>query len=307
MITKDNTERDISKELKEPFERHSYKIQTCGAKTCMCVAYIDARSVQDRFDDVVGAENWKSEFHRDSEGNLICRISIFSEARGEWISKEDTGSDGNDHGDGAKGEYSDAFKRCAVMWGVGRYLYSLPKVFLNTRENRGRFEPIDDNGNAISPYGNSLTDYIYRSGKYKKPSQSSYNRSNTSSKTNTAPSKKDSEEKADLFIEINKAYKSLEGLSPQLKTCLTSKDFRRYWFEKSLFQIPISEILVAKNKMGSINSRIFYRYYETYAKYKECAPQEVENYSAMIDNLEKFKEDKKKMGNIRSYSRQEEF
>ncbi len=77
------------------------------------------------------------------------------------------------------------------------------------------------------------------------------------------------------------------------------------WGEES-FMIPISEVLIAKNKMGSINARVFYRYYESYSKYKECAPQEVENYSAMIDNLEKYKEDKKRDPS-RSSGRSEEF
>jgi replicative DNA helicase len=58
------------------------------------------------------------------------------------------------------------------------------------------------------------------------------------------------------------------------------------------FLIPISEIYIAKNKMGSVNTHIFYRYFEHYAKFRECAPQEVENYSAMIENLKKFKEHK---------------
>jgi len=54
--------------------------------------------------------------------------------------------------------------------------------------------------------------------------------------------------------------------------------------------IPITEAYIAKNKMGSTNARIFYRYFEAYSKFKECAPQEVENYTAMIENLERFKE-----------------
>jgi replicative DNA helicase len=78
------------------------------------------------------------------------------------------------------------------------------------------------------------------------------------------------------------------------------------WGEDS-FMVPISEILVAKNKMGGINTRIFYRYYEAYSKYKECAPQEVENYSAMIDNLEKYKENKSSADARKSSGRREEF
>lgn len=62
------------------------------------------------------------------------------------------------------------------------------------------------------------------------------------------------------------------------------------WGKEDSFMIPISEALIAKNKMGGINTRIFFRFYEAYSRFAECAPQEVENYSAMIENLEKFKE-----------------
>lgn len=69
--------------------------------------------------------------------------------------------------------------------------------------------------------------------------------------------------------------------------------FLEWEWGKDNFMIPISELHIAKNKMGGANARIFFRYFEAFAKYKECAPQEVENYTAMIENLQKFKEDKK--------------
>jgi len=70
--------------------------------------------------------------------------------------------------------------------------------------------------------------------------------------------------------------------------------FLEWEWGKDNFMIPISELLIAKNKMGAINSRIFFRYYESYSRFRECAPQEVENYNAMIENLEKYKEVKRK-------------
>lgn len=80
------------------------------------------------------------------------------------------------------------------------------------------------------------------------------------------------------------------------------------WGKEDSFMIPITEALIAKNKMGSTNSRIFYRYFEAYSKFKECAPQEVENYSAMIDNLERFKEQQNNAAAKRAAAtRQEEF
>jgi replicative DNA helicase len=79
------------------------------------------------------------------------------------------------------------------------------------------------------------------------------------------------------------------------------------WGKEDSFMIPITEAFIAKNKMGGTNARIFYRYFEAYSKFKECAPQEVENYSAMIDNLERFKEQQNNITTKQRVSRQEEF
>ncbi|GAB4278653.1 MAG: replicative DNA helicase [Candidatus Rifleibacteriota bacterium] len=79
------------------------------------------------------------------------------------------------------------------------------------------------------------------------------------------------------------------------------------WGKEDSFMIPISEALIAKNKMGSINTRIFFRFYEAFSRFKECAPQEVENYSAMIENLEKFKEQGNGNSQKSSSGRREEF
>jgi len=79
------------------------------------------------------------------------------------------------------------------------------------------------------------------------------------------------------------------------------------WGKEDSFMIPITEAFIAKNKMGGTNARIFYRYFEAYSKFKECAPQEVENYSAMIDNLERFKEQQNNMTAKQRGGRQEEF
>ncbi len=79
------------------------------------------------------------------------------------------------------------------------------------------------------------------------------------------------------------------------------------WGKEDSFMIPITEAFIAKNKMGSVNSRIFFRYFEAYSKFKECAPQEVENYSAMIENLERFKEQQANIVGKRNNGRAEEF
>jgi len=80
--------------------------------------YIDARQVMDKFDDVVGPENW-SDSYKEVKGNVYCTISIKVEE--EWVSKSDCGTESNFEAE--KGEASDAFKRAAVKWGIGRFLY----------------------------------------------------------------------------------------------------------------------------------------------------------------------------------------
>jgi hypothetical protein len=87
----------------------------------MALAYIDARAVMDRLDAVVGPDNWQDRYPH-ANGKTVCEIDIWIEGRG-WVTKADGAGD-TDH-EAEKGALSDAFKRAAVRWGVGRYLYDL--------------------------------------------------------------------------------------------------------------------------------------------------------------------------------------
>lgn len=95
-------------------------------KKASCVAYIDARDVQNLLDKVVWPENWSSDFY-EAKGKLFCKIGI--RMNGEWIYKSDSGAlEGSDFVEAettSKGESSDAFKRAGVMWGIGRFLYDM--------------------------------------------------------------------------------------------------------------------------------------------------------------------------------------
>lgn len=86
-----------------------------------CLAYIDARDVMDLLDKAVGFENWKDEY-QFINNQWLCGLSIKTEG-GEWVTKWDTGTSGNFEAE--KSAISDAFKRAAVKWGVGRFLYDL--------------------------------------------------------------------------------------------------------------------------------------------------------------------------------------
>lgn len=118
-------------DLKKPFPVSSLKWRIGnknreGSKANMLV-YVDARMVQDRLDEVVGAGNWQFETRSmnsvNRQGNtftIIGRLGI--KINDEWIWKED-GAENSDI-EAAKGGISDAFKRAAVQWGIGRYLYN---------------------------------------------------------------------------------------------------------------------------------------------------------------------------------------
>lgn len=100
---------------------------------CRLVPYKNARVDMDILDDACGI-NWQNEFKRDSKGVLQGGIGIYNNELSEWIWRWSNGVPSAYEKD--KGEYSDAFKRAGFMWGIGRELYSYPRlsVTLNKSE-----------------------------------------------------------------------------------------------------------------------------------------------------------------------------
>lgn len=97
----------------------------------LAVFYIDARAVMQRLDDVVGPENWQVEYRPGPAGGVICRLLI--RVNGEWIYKENGAE--NTKVEAVKGGLSDAIRRAAVCWGIGRYLYSVPATWFECELN----------------------------------------------------------------------------------------------------------------------------------------------------------------------------
>lgn len=102
-----------------------------------CVPYVDARFVFDRLDEVIGPHEWQDDITAWEYGGVKATISILVD--GHWVSKSDVGiragvSDGrggtNDEMK-IKGDPSDAIKRAAVHWGIGRDLYRADTVWCN--------------------------------------------------------------------------------------------------------------------------------------------------------------------------------
>ncbi len=134
---------DIFAALAAPFppDRISWRVgSTNGDKTKgMALAYIDARDVMERFDAVVGPAGWERR-HPHVEKTTTCEIAVWIEGRG-WVVKADGA--GDTQVEAEKGSLSDSFKRAAVNWGVGRYLYDLKSPWVEL-ETRGRTQIIKE-------------------------------------------------------------------------------------------------------------------------------------------------------------------
>ena len=121
--------KSITEQLKQPFSENviHWRVGATNAKKNngvatkgIALAYINARDVMKRFDDICG-DYWQVEYPFDG----CCRIGL--KIGDEWVWRSNGA--GETDVEGEKGKFSDAFKRAAVLWGVGRYLYYLPNVW----------------------------------------------------------------------------------------------------------------------------------------------------------------------------------
>lgn len=123
----------VAAALAEPFDpaEIKWKPGSVSGNRCLAIGYVDARLVAERLDDVLGVVGWQDSYECLPDGAVVCRLRC--KIGGEWITKEDVGaqSEQPDEGDRRKAAFSDALKRAAVKFGVGRYLYRLPPQWLD--------------------------------------------------------------------------------------------------------------------------------------------------------------------------------
>lgn len=126
---------DIFKELAKPFDASKIHWRV-GARNRektkgIALAYIDARDVMDRLDAVLGPDNWEDRYHLQGK-TMVCELTIRIGDRA--ITKSD-GAGATDVEE-EKGQISDAFKRAGVKFGVARYLYGLPNVWVPLKNEK---------------------------------------------------------------------------------------------------------------------------------------------------------------------------
>jgi hypothetical protein len=104
--------------------------QTKDGQKIIVVPYITNRCVMQRFDEQFGWAGWNNEL-KEIDGGFLCTITV-SLPDGKSVSKTDGAS--RTGIEPVKGGISDAMKRCAVQFGLGRALYDFPKVFIETTD-----------------------------------------------------------------------------------------------------------------------------------------------------------------------------
>lgn len=117
---------DVQRRLAAPFPGHevAWKPQAVSKdkKRALMVAYVDARAVMDRL-DAVCPNAWGFEIEvipNTPTPTVKGRLTVLG------VVREDIGEAGEGEAGTLKAAASDALKRCAVHFGVGRYLYDLP-------------------------------------------------------------------------------------------------------------------------------------------------------------------------------------
>lgn len=126
-------------------EEVEVRVNQCTDKGCSLLLYKDARCDMRLLDETIGPESWQCRYE-SIDGKLFCSVGV--KCDGEWVWKSDTGVPSNM--ESQKGEASDAFKRAGFRWGIGRELYTAPRIWIgpekcNLKQGRnGKMQCYDD-------------------------------------------------------------------------------------------------------------------------------------------------------------------
>lgn len=115
-----------------PRDRLKAKIQVISKDRTrgLLVLYLQHIDVQNRLEEVDPA--WSTEVLREDRMDEMVFVRLRLTLKG--VSRENVGE-----GYDPKGAYSDALKRCAMLFGVGRYLYDSEPVWVPYDETRDRY------------------------------------------------------------------------------------------------------------------------------------------------------------------------
>lgn len=141
-------------ELAKPFDPSDITWKpgstTKDGDKCLAMAYADLRAYQERLDALCGLD-WSVRYVPWGDTRIMCELTIYVGGPlgvREAVTRASTGEyDAQDAKTGIGGTVAEAqaFKRAAAMFGMGRYLYDLPSVWVEFDNQRKR---ISDKGKA---------------------------------------------------------------------------------------------------------------------------------------------------------------
>lgn len=123
------------------------RVSQCNKTGAALLLYKTARTDADLLDETVGAARWENDF-KLVDGVLYGGIGIDYDGNGNLIWKWDAGTESNTEAE--KGRASDAFKRAGFKHGIGRELYSAPRVWIASEncakltQNNGKWQCRDN-------------------------------------------------------------------------------------------------------------------------------------------------------------------
>ena len=103
------------------------RVSTISEKGLSLLLYKDARVDQNILDETFGIFGWQRS-HQLIGDRLYCTVSVKNPETGEWISKQDVGTES--YTEKEKGQASDSFKRACFNLGIGRELYTAPFIWI---------------------------------------------------------------------------------------------------------------------------------------------------------------------------------
>lgn len=103
------------------------RVATINSSGASLLLYKDARVDMAILDEVYGSEYWERE-HQLIGDRLYCTISVWNKEIGQWVSKQDVGTES--YTEKEKGQASDSFKRAGFNIGIGRELYTGPRIWV---------------------------------------------------------------------------------------------------------------------------------------------------------------------------------
>ncbi len=139
---------DLRKQLSVPFPAEMVKFRPGSAsadkKRAQALAYAEPRVYEDRLNEVIGP-NWSCRFIPWGDKRLLCELTVTVDDAGgvHEITRTSTGEfDAGDKVAQGTAAEAQAFKRACSKFGLGRYLYDLPVVWVGYDANSRRLTEI---------------------------------------------------------------------------------------------------------------------------------------------------------------------